>query len=50
MKKTIMIKYLLLLVIIFVFLQCIFVSWALQDEGVTIKKELVLPAPVLPAL
>ncbi|MFC1844414.1 hypothetical protein ACFLZ5_06445 [Thermodesulfobacteriota bacterium] len=50
MKKSIMIKYALLLVIIFAFLQCIFVSWAQQDKGGTIKKELILPAPALPTL
>ena len=50
MKKSSMIKFLLLVAIIFIFLQCIFVSWAQQDESLTIKKELVLPEPALPAL
>jgi len=50
MEKSTVIKYLLLAVIIFIFLQCIFVSWAQQDEKFTIKIELVLPAPALPAL
>jgi hypothetical protein len=50
MKKSSMIKFMLLVAIIFIFLQCIFVSWAQQDEGPVIKKEMVLPAPALPAL
>jgi hypothetical protein len=50
MKKTSMIKYLLPVAIIFIFLQCIFVSWAKQVESPVMKKETVLPAPALPAL
>ena len=49
-KKTTLLKFLLLVVIIFIFLQGIFVSWAQQDESPVIKKEMVLPAPALPAL
>ena len=49
-KKTTLLKFLLLVVIIFIFLQCIFVSWAQQDESLTIKKELILPTPALPIL
>ena len=49
-KKTTLLKFLLLVVIIFTFLQGIFVSWAQQDESLTIKKELILPKPALPAL
>ena len=50
MKKSAMIKFLLLVLLIFMFLQCIFVSWAQQDESPVIKKEMVLPAPALLAL
>jgi hypothetical protein len=50
MKKSSMIKILLLVAIIFIFLQCIFVSWAQQEESLVIKKEMILPAPELPAL
>jgi hypothetical protein len=50
MKKSSMIKFFLLVAIIFIFLQCIFVSWAQQDGSVTIETEQMLPAPALPAL
>lgn len=50
MKKLAMIKFLLLVAIISIFFQCIFVSWAQQDQSPVIKKEMVLPAPALPAL
>ena len=49
-KKTTLLKFLLLVVIIFIFLQGIFVSWAQQYESPTIKKELILPTPTLPIL
>ena len=50
MNKSAMIKFLLLVLIIFILLQSMFVSWAQQDGSVTIEKELILPAPALPAL
>jgi len=50
MRKSSMIKFLLLMSVIFIFLLCLFVSWAQQDENTSIKKEMILPAPALPAL
>ena len=50
MKNSAIITILLLVVIIFISLQCIFVSWAQQEESPTIKKELKVPSPAFPAL
>jgi uncharacterized membrane protein len=49
MKKITAIK-LLLLIIIFLFLQSIFVLSAQQDESSAIKKEMKVPTPEFPAL
>jgi hypothetical protein len=50
MKNTTILKFLLLVTLLFIFLQCIYVSGAQQNESLTIKKELKVPAPALPTL
>ena len=50
MKNATLLKFLLLMVLLVSFPQCIYVSGAQQDESLTIKKELKVPAPALPTL
>ncbi len=50
MKLSAMIKILLSVLLIFIFFQSIFVSWAQQDENLIIREELILPTPSLPVL
>jgi len=50
MKNIIIIKFIVLVALLFIFIQGLYVSNAQQDESPAIKKELIMPAPALPAL
>ena len=50
MKNIIIIKIGVIVMLLYVFIQSIYVSKAQQDESPVIKKELIIPAPALPAL
>jgi len=50
MKKIIIIKTVVIVMLLYVFIQSIYVSKAQQDESPVINKELNLPAPALLAL
>ena len=50
MKNIIIIKIVVIVMLLYVFIQSIYVSKAQQDESPVIKKELNVPAPALPAL
>ena len=50
MKNIIIIKTAVIVMLLYVFIQSIYVSQAQQDESPVITKELNFPAPALPAL
>ena len=50
MKNIIIIKFGVIVMLLYVLIQSIYVSKAQQGESPVIKKELNVPAPALPAL
>ena len=50
MKNILIIKIAVIVMLLYVFIQSIYVSKAQQDESPAVKKELNMPAPALPAL